>query len=248
MISRSTHGLPCAARPTITAAAPVVASTDCARARLVTSPEAITGTSTSETSSAVSEWSAVPVYICFAERGCSVSDDAPASTSCGPTVEAGARAVLDAAAHLDRDGQRGRARDRLDEPAGVVGIVEQRRAGAGLRHLLHRAAEVHVDDVRAGGLDHPGRLGHRGRVGAEDLDRERMLVGADAQVAERPLVPVLDPGHRDHLRADEPGAVAAALAAKCLHADACHRGEDEAAGDFDVAQGPVLAKVDVHGS
>ena len=69
MISRSAHGLPCAARPTITAAAPVVASTVCARARDVTSPDAITGTSTSETSSAVSEWSAVPVYICFAERG-----------------------------------------------------------------------------------------------------------------------------------------------------------------------------------
>ena len=50
------------------------------------SPEAITGTSTSETSSAVSEWSAVPVYICLAERGWSVSDDAPASTRRGPTA------------------------------------------------------------------------------------------------------------------------------------------------------------------
>ena len=69
----------------MTAAAPVVASTACAFARDVTSPEAITGTSTSETSSAVSEWSAVPVYICCAERGWSVSVAAPASTSCGPT-------------------------------------------------------------------------------------------------------------------------------------------------------------------
>ena len=60
MISASAHGFPCAARPTITADAPVVASTACARAREVTSPEAITGTSTSDTSSAVSEWSAVP--------------------------------------------------------------------------------------------------------------------------------------------------------------------------------------------
>ena len=85
MISRSTQGLPCAARPTITAAAPVVASTDCARAREVTSPEAITGTSTSATSSVVSEWSAVPVYICLAERGCSVSEAAPAATRRGPT-------------------------------------------------------------------------------------------------------------------------------------------------------------------
>ena len=40
----------------------------------------------------------------------------------------------------------------------------------------------------------------------------------DPQVAERPLVPVLDPGDRDHLGADEAGAVAAALAAERLHA------------------------------
>ncbi len=54
----------------------------------MTSPEAITGTPTSRTSSVVSEWSAVPVYICFAERGWSVSAAAPASTSCGPTASA----------------------------------------------------------------------------------------------------------------------------------------------------------------
>ena len=41
----------------------------------------------------------------------------------------------------------------------------------------------------------------------------------DPQVAERLLVPVLDPGAGDHLRADEPGAVAAALAAERLDAD-----------------------------
>ena len=69
----------------MTAAAPVVASTDCALAREVTSPDAITGTSTSETSSAVSAWSAVPVYICCAERGWRVRVAAPASTSIGPT-------------------------------------------------------------------------------------------------------------------------------------------------------------------
>ena len=67
------------------------------------------------------------------------------------------------------------------------------------------------------------------RLGAEDLDRERMLVGRDPQVAERALVPVLDPGAADHLRADEPGAVAAALAAKRLHADARHRARARAA-------------------
>ena len=74
------------------------------------------------------------------------------------------------------------------------------------------------------------------RVGAEDLDRERVLVGAHPEVAERPLVPVLDPGHRDHLGADEAGPVAAALAAERLHADARHRRQNQAAGDVDAAQ------------
>ena len=54
-ISFSAHGFPCAARPIITAAAPVVASTDCAFARDGTAPDAITGTSTSATSSPVTE-------------------------------------------------------------------------------------------------------------------------------------------------------------------------------------------------
>ena len=55
------------------------------RARASTSPDATTGTSTSSASSAVRDWSAVPVYICRAERGWSVSDAAPASTRRGPT-------------------------------------------------------------------------------------------------------------------------------------------------------------------
>src|SRR5262249_56283223 len=64
------------------------------------------------------------------------------------------------------------------------------------------AAEVHVDDVGARRLDHPGSLCHRTRVGAEDLDRERVLVGTDPEVPERALVSMLDARHRDHLGAD----------------------------------------------
>ena len=73
-----------------------------------------------------------------------------------------------------------------------------------------------------------------------------MLVARDPQVAERPLVPVLDAGDRDHLGADEGGAVPAALPTKCLHTDAGHRREHEPAGDIDAAERPVLVKVDVH--
>ena len=244
MICASAHGLPCAARPTITASAPVVARTACARAREVTSPEAITGTSTSSTSSAVSEWSAKPVYICFAERGWSVSDAAPASTSRGPTTrqsrepfavprriftETGS-AVAPATASTIRAAWSGSSRSEAPAPVFVT--------------FLHGAAEVDVDDVRAGRLDHPRRLGHRDRVGAEDLDRERVLVGGDAQVAERLFVAVLDSRDGDHLRADEPGAVAAALPAECLDAHAGHRSEHEPARDLDAAEGPGLVEID----
>ena len=85
MISRSVHGLPCAARPTMTASAPVLSRISSARWCETTSPEATTGTSTSSTSSAVRRWSASPVYICRADRGCRVRLPAPASTSCGPS-------------------------------------------------------------------------------------------------------------------------------------------------------------------
>ena len=125
-------------------------------------------------------------------------------------------------------------------------MLEQVRAGARLRHLADGAAEVHVDDVRPGRLDDARRLGHRGRLGAEDLDRERVLVGGDPQIAERPLVSVLDARAGDHLRADEPGAVAAALAAKRLDADARHRREDDPGRDLDVADPPGLLELRLH--
>src|SRR5581483_6122169 len=126
-------------------------------------------------------------------------------------------------------------------------ILHQVRAGSRLRHLADGAAEVHVDDVRARRLDHPRRLRHRRGLGAEDLDRERMLVGGDAQVAERPLVPVLDPGGGHHLRADEPRAETPALAAERLDRDAGHRREHEPRRHLDVADRPRFLQIHGHG-
>ena len=128
----------------------------------------------------------MPVYICFAERGWSVSDAAPASTSRGPTSRQVARAVLEAAAHLHRDRQR---RSRSATASTIrharVRVVEQRRAGAGLRHLAHRAAEVDVDDVGAGGLDHrapprPSRRARSRRSGSRADARRRRPAGSRA--------------------------------------------------------------------
>jgi hypothetical protein len=91
-------------------------------------------------------------------------------------LEAGAGPVLEPAAHLDRNGRVHGARNRLDDAARSVRILEQRRTGAGLRHLPDGAPEVDVDDVGAGALDHARRLGHQRRLRAEDLDGEGMLV------------------------------------------------------------------------
>ena len=78
-----------------------------------------------------------------------------------PELERAARAVVDAAPHLHAHRHVDRGRDRLGDPARKRLVLEQVRAGARLRHLADGAAEVHVDDVRAGRHDHPRRLGHR---------------------------------------------------------------------------------------
>ena len=194
----------------------------------------------------MSAWSAVPVYICCAERGWSVSEDAPASTSRGPSSSAAREPFCTPRRSFTVTGTLDRAGDRLDDAARAIGILEEVRAGARLRDLLHRAAEVDVDDVGSDGLDHARGVRHRSGVGAEELDRERVLVGGDAEVAERLLVAVLDPGAAHHLGAHEAGAVAASLAPKRLHADARHRARGRGAWAPRPGRSASFAKVD-HG-
>ncbi len=163
-------------------------------------------------------------------------------------LQAGARPVRKAAAHLHRDRKRDRIRDRLDDRARAGRLLQAVRTGAGLRHLAHGAAEVDVDDVRARVLDHPRSLGHDAGLRAEDLHRERMLVGGDAQVPERALVLVGEAGAADHLRADEPGAETTTLAAKRLHAHACHGRQNEPRRNLDVPEAPGFVKIYLHTS
>ena len=165
-----------------------------------------------------------------------------------PEVETRSRAVLEATSQLHRHRDVDGLGHRFDDPWGKLTILEQRRPGAGPRHLPHRAAEVEVDDVGAYRLDHACGVGHRARVRAEELDRQRMLVRGNTEVAERPLVAVLDPGAAHHLGAHEPGAVPAALAPERLDADAGHWRENEACGHLDSADLPRGAEVDHGGS
>jgi hypothetical protein len=165
----------------------------------------------------------------------------------GADFERRPRAVLDSAAqlhaHRDVDG----LGDGLDDRRGAVGLVEQRRARPGLRHLSDGAAEVDVHEVGAGRLDHAGRLGHHAGLGPEDLDRQRMLVTADTEIPQRALVSVREAGAADHLGAHQTGAVPPSLAAKCLHAHACHRGEHEPRMYLDGADAPGSVQIDTHG-
>ena len=243
-ISRSAHGLPCAPRPTITAAAPVRREH-----RLRAGPR---GDVAAGDHGHVDE---------LDELG-------------GQRVVGGAGVHLLRRAGVERQRRRAgvderradvrHAREPFSRPRRIftetgtstasataatiaarpVGVVEQGRARAGLRHLAHRAAEVDVDDVGAGVLDHPRRLRHQRRLGAEDLHRERVLVGGDPQVAERPLVPVVEPGAADHLRADEPGAEPPSLSAERLHAHARHRREHEARRHLDGPDPPGGMQID----
>ena len=149
--------------------------------------------------------------------------------------EAVARAVAHAGPQLDRHGDGDGLGDRARDGDRHVVVVERRGARAGLRDLAHRAAEVDVDDVGAGGLAHARGLGDRGRIRSEDLHREGMLVAGDAQVAERARVAVREAAGRDHLRAHEARAEAASLPPEGLHGDSRHRREHDARGNLHLA-------------
>ena len=92
------------------------------------------------------------------------------------------------------------SRRRAGDRDRLVGVVEQRRARAGLADLAHRAAHVQVDQVGARvGHDLRGLAHHVGVV-AEELHRDRVLVRVDAQeLAHGALVAVLEAEARHHL-------------------------------------------------
>ena len=120
-------------------------------------------------------------------------------------------------------------------------------AGPCTGDLLYGTTEVDVDDVCADRLDHPGRVTHRPWVRAEELDRQGMLVGGHAEVAEGLLVAMLDARTAHHLGANEARAVPPPLASEGLDAHAGHGGEHESGRHFDPADAPGSPEVD-HGS
>ena len=98
------------------------------------------------------------------------------------------------------------------ERHGAIGFVEKRRASAGLHDLPDGAAHVDVDHVGAVLGRDRGRLPHHVGVVPEELDRDRVLVGVDAEIFIKGApVAVLQAEARHHLAEREPRAVPARL-------------------------------------
>src|SRR3954451_2522789 len=130
---------------------------------------------------------------------------------------------------------------RARDGDGLLRVLEKGGAGAGLHDLLDRAAHVDVDQVGAGLTGLLGGDLHHLRVVAEELDRDRVLVGVDAQeFAQRALVAVLDPEARDHLGHGKASTLAARLHSDEPVADARQRRQDRTVREADASELPGL--------
>ena len=107
-----------------------------------------------------------------ADGGCAGGDEAGRQPAPRLVALAQPGADLDRDRHARRHGGDHGAHDGLRR----LRRAEQRRAGAGLDDLAHRAGHVEVDQVGAGGHADLGGARQRGRVGAEELEADRVLV------------------------------------------------------------------------
>ena len=155
-----------------------------------------------------------------------------------PETVARAQAGPDLDGHGHRPARRslaGRAHHGGDDGGGEVRLRQQRRPGARLDDLAHRARHVEVDHVGAGLHRAPGCVGQHVRVSAEQLEPERMLVLTVREVVERAPVVVVHSVGGDHLGEDESGAPAAHAAPERRSGESGHRRHDEAAVEPELA-------------
>jgi hypothetical protein len=96
-------------------------------------------------------------------------------------------------ANADLGGHRNHAADRTGHPGCHLGeqwaVLEQRRTAVLRHHLVHRATEVDVDEIRLFPIDDfAGRLAHALAVGTEQLHAHRPLPVGELGVFPRPVV------------------------------------------------------------
>src|SRR5262249_24468282 len=102
-------------------------------------------------------------------------------------------------------------------------ILETSRAAVPLHDLLDRTPEVDVDELGREDVGDEGRgLTHRDRIGAEDLDADGPLVGAEAKLGRRRRIFTPDALGGEELGDDDGSAKAAAESTEWRFRDSCH--------------------------
>ena len=114
-------------------------------------------------------------------------------------------------------------------------VAHQRRTGMAVHHLLHRAAEVDVDDRRAAIFVELGGLGHHLGLAAGQLHRHGELLRGVPGHQERLAVLPYHGCRGDHLGHDQAGAAALDHLAERHVGDTRHRGQDDGIFDPDRA-------------
>ena len=91
--------------------------------------------------------------------------------------------IVPAGAELHGERNRDGGADFAQHPLHQRQIAQQAGAAVALHHLVHRAAEVDIEDVEAQVLADARGVGHHGRIGAEELRGDGVLFGVEIQIA-----------------------------------------------------------------
>ena len=173
-------------RPIITASQPVSRTMRTASSGVTISPLPITGMwRTAAFTSAMRVQSALPAVALFARAR--MQRDRLQSAIFGQLrhFHRDQFLVIPAGAKLhgerDRDGRAHLAQNLLHQRQ----IAQQSRAAVAFHDLIHRAAEIDVDNIEPEILASLGGVGHHLRVGAEQLRGNRMLFRLEITDSER---------------------------------------------------------------
>ena len=138
-----------------------------------------------------------------------------------------AAVAVPARAHLERDRNAGRRDHRGEDARDESLVAHEGRTGCAVAHLLRRAAEVDVDDLRAELDIHARGVGHHAGVIARDLHDARLGLAAMVEpVARLRRVPQAEV-RSHHLGGRDSRPHAAAQPAKRQVGHARHRRERE---------------------
>ena len=119
------------------------------------------------------------------------------------------------AADLARHRQVRAAGNAANDVPNEIEIAQAARAAVSPNDLLDGAAEVDVDELRTENVsDERGRVSHRRGIGAEDLDTDRTLIAAKAQLVDGRRVLATNPFRREELGDDDVRAKSTAEASE----------------------------------